>query len=41
MVGANFAKVRVANVFFFSSLWYSTEIWDPGGGRDSYGGVEK
>ena len=28
-------------MFFFSSLWYRTEIWDPGGGDDGYGGVEK
>ena len=35
------AKARVANVFFFSSLWYRTEIWDPVGGDGGYGGLER
>ena len=34
------AKARVANVFFFSSLWYRTEIWDPVKGDRGYGALE-
>ena len=39
------SKVRVANIFFFSSLWYRTEVIDPveasRGNIPGYGEVEK